>query len=73
MAPSHKTAPFCKREMRSVVMEMVEAVMPGWIELYRKWGEFAIARAPGGQATLCYNSANSNISSQFIMTSGVNA
>ncbi len=54
-------------------MEMVEAVAPGLIELYRKCREFAIARAPGGQATLCYNSANSNRSSQFIITSGVNA
>ncbi len=53
-------------------MEMVEAVAPGLIELYRKWREFAIAGAPGDQGKLCYNSANSNISAQFIMQSGVN-
>jgi hypothetical protein len=54
-------------------MEIVKAVMPGLIELYRKWREFAIAGAPEGQATFCYNSTNSNISSQFIITSEVNA
>jgi hypothetical protein len=53
-------------------MELVEAVVPGLIELYRKWRETAIARASGGYGALCYNSANSNISLQFIMLSGVN-
>jgi hypothetical protein len=53
-------------------MEMVEAEMPSLLELYRKWREFAIAGAFGSQAALCYNSANSNISSQFVTTSGVN-
>jgi hypothetical protein len=54
-------------------MEIVEAVVPGLIELYRKWREFAIAAAPVARLKLCYNSANSNLSSEFIMTSGVNA
>ena len=70
-----KTAPFCNREMRSmrsVVMDMVEAEAIGLIELYRKPREFAIVRTPKGSLALCYNSADSNISSQFIMMSGVN-
>jgi hypothetical protein len=53
-------------------MDIAEAV-PSLIELYRKWREFAIAGVSGGRATLCYNSAVYNISSQFIMMSGVNA
>ena len=53
-------------------MDMVEAEVPSLIELYRKPREFAIVRAPEGSLALCYNSADSNISSQFIMMSGVN-
>jgi hypothetical protein len=56
-------------------MDILEAEMPSLIELYRKPRKFAIAiaRAPECSAALCYNSADSNISSQFIMMSGVNA
>src|ERR1035437_7950576 len=59
MAPSHKTAPFCNREMRSAVMDIVEAEMPSLLELYRKRRKFAIAiaRAPECSAALCYNSS----------------
>jgi hypothetical protein len=53
-------------------MELVEAVVPGLIELYRKWRETAIAGASVDYGALCYNSANSNISLQFTMLSGVN-
>ena len=72
MAPSHKTAPFCNREMRSEAMNMVKAEMPSLIELYRKRRESAIVGAPEATAAQCYNSADSNISSQFIMMSEVN-
>lgn len=54
-------------------MNIVEAELLSLIELYRKWREFAIARAPECATALCYNSADSNISSEFIMMSGVNA
>jgi hypothetical protein len=54
-------------------MNIVEAVVPSLIELYRKPRKFAIARATRGPATLCYNPVDSNTSSQFIIMSGVNA
>jgi hypothetical protein len=56
-------------------MDIVEAEVPSLIEPYRKPRKFAIAiaHAPERSAALCYNSADSNISSQFIMMFGVNA
>jgi hypothetical protein len=53
-------------------MDIVEAEEPSFIELYRKPRECAIVREPEMSVALCYNSADSNISSQFIMMFGVN-
>jgi hypothetical protein len=52
-------------------MNIVEAEMPSLFELYRKLREFAMVAASGEDCRLCYNSADSNKPSHFIMMSGV--
>src|SRR5208283_3681536 len=47
MAPSHKTAPACKREMSSVGMDVLDLEKCWLIELYRKTREMAITALGG--------------------------
>src|SRR5271169_4022393 len=45
MAPSHKTAPACKRGMSSVGIDILVLIAMDLNELYRKWQEMAITAA----------------------------